>query len=213
MPLPRHLQPRKEPQQARSRDLVEAVVEACARVLVARGFADMNVAEVAEVAGVSVGSLYQYFPHKEALVVAVVERQSAREVVHLAGCFQELSASSAEELLGAMVDAVLSFRAQDPALQDALLDAIPLVGRYYDLRARGAAAAKMLRALMEPHFVQLEGGPNLDELVFVCGNATHALTHEGLLRRPAGMSDAHLATEIKRLLGAYLQALRPQPDR
>lgn len=62
---------RKEPRQARSRATVAAIVQAGARVLGDRGWAGFNTNEVADVAGVSIGSLYQYFPDKEALIVAI----------------------------------------------------------------------------------------------------------------------------------------------
>ena len=68
------LEPRKAPRQLRSTRMVEAIVEAAARILETRGLAGFNTNAVAERAGVSVGSLYQYFPSKEALYVAVLER-------------------------------------------------------------------------------------------------------------------------------------------
>ena len=65
---------RKEPRQERSRDTVEAIVEASARILGRRGWAGLTTNGVAEAAGVSIGSLYQYFPNKLALVEAVRRR-------------------------------------------------------------------------------------------------------------------------------------------
>ena len=66
--------PRKAASQERSRATVDALVEATARILVKEGFDKASTNRIAEVAGVSVGSLYQYFPGKEALVAAVAER-------------------------------------------------------------------------------------------------------------------------------------------
>ena len=66
--------PRKRPTQERSREMVETILEATARVLVKDGFERTTTNRVAEAAGVSVGSLYQYFPSKEALVATLVER-------------------------------------------------------------------------------------------------------------------------------------------
>src|SRR3954470_9305494 len=66
--------PRKRPRQARSRATVESVLEATARVLVKRGFDGLTTNLVAEAAGVSIGSLYQYFPNKAALVAALIEK-------------------------------------------------------------------------------------------------------------------------------------------
>ena len=204
MPLPKHLKPRKVPKQERSRALVDAIVEATARVLVARGYEAFNVAEVAEVAGVGIGSLYQYFPHKEALVVGLLERHADREAAFLEARFAAVQAPNAAALLHASVAAVLAFRALEPALHQALTEVIPVVGRYDDLRDRGARTARLLRSLLEPVYRPVEGAPSLDELVFMVGNATHSLTHEGLLPRPTSLSDERLATEITRLWVGYL---------
>src|SRR6202020_3583519 len=68
--------PRKNASQERSRLTVDALLEATARILVKEGFDKASTNRIAEVAGVSVGSLYQYFPGKEALVVAVIERHN-----------------------------------------------------------------------------------------------------------------------------------------
>src|SRR5205809_3073218 len=68
--------PRKHASQARSRATVDALIEATARILVREGFDKASTNRIAEAAGVSVGSLYQYYPGKEALVVAVIERHN-----------------------------------------------------------------------------------------------------------------------------------------
>src|ERR1700759_2137679 len=68
--------PRKQASQERSRATVDALVEATARILVREGFDKASTNRIAEAAGVSVGSLYQYFPSKEALVAAVIDRHS-----------------------------------------------------------------------------------------------------------------------------------------
>src|SRR5271170_1138813 len=70
------INPRKNASQKRSRATVDALVEATARILVRDGFDKASTNRIAEVAGVSVGSLYQYFPSKEALVAAVIDRHS-----------------------------------------------------------------------------------------------------------------------------------------
>ncbi|NUR10624.1 MAG: helix-turn-helix transcriptional regulator, partial [Bradyrhizobium sp.] len=68
--------PRKSALQARSRATVDALVEATARILVRDGFEKASTNRIADMAGVSVGSLYQYFPSKEALVAAVIDRHN-----------------------------------------------------------------------------------------------------------------------------------------
>lgn len=67
------LKPRKTPRQARSAATVEAIFEATIQVLLVDGYAGLTTTRVATRAGVSVGTMYQYFPHKEALLYAVLE--------------------------------------------------------------------------------------------------------------------------------------------
>jgi len=71
------LEPRKLPAQSRSAATVNAVLEAAARILERHGFEGYTTNAVAERAGVSIGSLYQYFPSKDAVTVALIEREAA----------------------------------------------------------------------------------------------------------------------------------------
>ncbi|MCW1431687.1 TetR/AcrR family transcriptional regulator [Novosphingobium sp. JCM 18896] len=73
--LPALLQPRKSPRQARSAATIEAIHTATIQVLLADGVGKLTTTRVAERAGVSVGTMYQYYPHKQALLFAIVERQ------------------------------------------------------------------------------------------------------------------------------------------
>lgn len=66
--------PRKRPNQSRSRALVDAVAQACLRILDEGGDEALTVARIAEVSGAAVGSIYQYFPNKDAIVAMLYER-------------------------------------------------------------------------------------------------------------------------------------------
>lgn len=84
--LPRRLAPRKRPVQSRSQTTVEAILTAAVELFATRGYARTNTNHVAIRAGVSVGSLYQYFPNKDAILTALVERHlDAVDVVIRAG--------------------------------------------------------------------------------------------------------------------------------
>ncbi|MFC4158803.1 TetR/AcrR family transcriptional regulator [Chitinimonas lacunae] len=81
MPLPddeNRLKPRKSPLQRRSVETVRVVLEAAARILERDGFAGYTTNAVAALAGVSVGSLYQYFPNRDAITAALIERETAQ---------------------------------------------------------------------------------------------------------------------------------------
>lgn len=72
------LRPRKRPTQPRAVETVASILEAAAQILEARGQAAFNTNAVAERAGVSIGSLYQYFPGKDALLIALMQREKER---------------------------------------------------------------------------------------------------------------------------------------
>ncbi|WP_395395974.1 TetR/AcrR family transcriptional regulator (plasmid) [Novosphingobium sp. BL-8A] len=74
-PTPALLKPRKTPQQTRSAVTIEAIHCATIQVLLTGGVGRLTTTRVAERAGVSVGTMYQYYPHKQALLFALVERQ------------------------------------------------------------------------------------------------------------------------------------------
>jgi AcrR family transcriptional regulator len=103
------LKPRKTPRQARSVVTVDAIFEATIQVLLAEGARGLTTSRVAERAGVSVGTMYQYFPHKQSLLYAVLQQhvRSVADAVE-AACLQQRGqpvASMAEELVKAYIDA------------------------------------------------------------------------------------------------------------
>src|SRR4051794_32859595 len=89
--LPERLRPRKSPSQRRAKELVLAVLEAGSRILSDRGYERLSMQRVAQLAGVSPGSLYQYFPDKAALVAALVEAMSERELAFQIARFARLA--------------------------------------------------------------------------------------------------------------------------
>lgn len=78
------LNPRKIPRQARAEATVDAILEAAARILERKGREAYTTNAVAELAGVSIGSLYQYFPSKDAITRALIERQNSALLADLA---------------------------------------------------------------------------------------------------------------------------------
>lgn len=107
MAAPSHssLQPRKRPAQRRAQVTVEAILEATLQVLRREGVARFTTTRVAELAGVSVGTLYQYFPHKRALVAELVRQHMARIEVRLVAALDGGGSLQAQatRLVGAFV--------------------------------------------------------------------------------------------------------------
>jgi len=102
------LEPRKRPMQRRSQATVSAMLEASIQVLVAVGYHRLTTTRVAERAGVSVGTLYQYFPNKQALMVATAGRHLDAVVAAVAQSCAEVKGKRLETVVSALVDAFVA---------------------------------------------------------------------------------------------------------
>src|ERR1700691_3904285 len=98
---------RRQPQQRRARQTVEAILDAVVRILKREGFQAVTTNRVAEVAGVSIGSVYQYFPDKRAIFVALHERHVEEIDRLVATTLLEHAASPLDTLMRAMVEAMI----------------------------------------------------------------------------------------------------------
>lgn len=103
--------PRKSPSQRRSVDTVETILEAAVRILRRDGYAGLTTRRVAEVAGVSVGSLYQYFPNRQAIVADLVRRR----VMAFIAAVEAADLGSAPDLRAAVVAMITAFLAEKRA--------------------------------------------------------------------------------------------------
>lgn len=82
-------EPKKRPKQARSRASFDAILEATARLLKARGYEELTTNHIAEQAGVGIGTLYDFFPNKEAVVAELTRRLMTRVVENMEQAFAE----------------------------------------------------------------------------------------------------------------------------
>src|SRR5258708_7556864 len=92
---------RSLPKQDRSQDLVDAILIAARRLLQSSGVAQLTTNHIATSAGVSIGSLYRYFPNKEAIVVALIEKEISGHLAALRAALEkarELSNADAVQL-------------------------------------------------------------------------------------------------------------------
>ena len=116
---------RKQPKQARSADLVAAILEAAAQVLAKEGAQRFTTARVAEKAGVSVGSLYQYFPNKAAILFRL-QSDEWRQTTELLRAILEDDHRPPLERLRALVHAFIRSECDEAGMRVALNDAAPL---------------------------------------------------------------------------------------
>jgi AcrR family transcriptional regulator len=155
---------RKQPQQARSAELVAAILDAALQVLAKEGAQRFTTARVAEKAGVSVGSLYQYFPNKAAILFRLQSDEWRQTTDLLRGILEDGERPPAERLR-CLVHAFLRSECDEAAIRVALNDAAPLY--------RDAPQAQEARASGE-HAVK----PFMQEALPAASEATRALAGE-----------------------------------
>ncbi|WP_151828388.1 TetR/AcrR family transcriptional regulator [Acinetobacter oleivorans] len=124
--------PRKRPRQARSVATFEAILEAAARILESLGFAGFNTNAVAELAGVSIGSLYQYFPSKDALIVELIRRERAKLSNHIVEAIQQHEATDLKETLKLIIHTAVQHQVSRPQLARTLEFASELIGKDFE---------------------------------------------------------------------------------
>ncbi|HWP67413.1 MAG TPA: TetR/AcrR family transcriptional regulator [Candidatus Limnocylindria bacterium] len=202
------LRPRRRPSQARSRETVAAIVEAAARIFAAEGYAGATTNRIAEAAGVSVGSLYEYFPNKDALLVALIEAHVAEGQALLDEAATEVMARALPlpAAVRRLVDAMIALHARNRALHRVLFDEAPLpprVRRQVDA-AEEAIAARIAGYLRERPEVTVPD-PALAAAVVV--QAVEAVVHRLVVHGDERQLAAQ-ARELVALVVSYLTADR-----
>jgi AcrR family transcriptional regulator len=197
--------PRKAPRQARSRATVDAILDAAARVLVQRGYAATTTNAVAEVAGVSVGSLYQYFPNKDSLIAALHDRHGRQMSALLDAALLRHRGSSLPEALAGVIESAVKAHQLDTDLHRVLEKQVLGLDQFPGEDESVDEIERRLRGLLEAHRDEIV----VDDLrlaTYMLMHAVHALIHAVVLERPAGVSVKAATRETVRMALAYLTA-------
>ena len=198
--------PRKGGSQSRSRATVDALVEATARVLTKDGYERASTNRIASVAGVSIGSLYQYFPSKEALVAAVIERHAQELSRVVRDTYLRIAALPIETGAREFVRAAIAAHRVDPKLHRILDEEVPRAG-LENVDAAVQNANGLFRAYFEAHRHEIDvSDPELAAFILV--TTVEALTHSAVLHRPdilAGEKAVAFVDEVTRLVLRYLR--------
>ncbi|ARM12878.1 MULTISPECIES: TetR family transcriptional regulator [Rhizobium] len=139
---------RKQPKQARSTELVAAILDAAAQVLAREGAHRFTTARVAERAGVSIGSLYQYFPNKAAILFRLQSDEWRQTTDMLSGILAETQRPPLDRLRS-LVHAFLRSECEEAAMRVALHDAAPLYRDAPEAQAARASADRIIELFMQ----------------------------------------------------------------
>jgi AcrR family transcriptional regulator len=203
MPKPRTV-PRKRPSQDRSRATIDAILTATARILKRDGFDRASTNRIAEAAGVSIGSLYQYYPSKEALVAALMERHMDEMTSVIVEELDRVAGAPLPVAVRSVVDLMLRAHAVDPALHKVLVEQVPRIGRLERVHEIEARMMGLVRGYLEAHRRTLRPR-DLELAAFVVVQVVESLTHAATLHHPERLADGNLAEEVTTVVLRYLQ--------
>lgn len=195
--------PRKRPLQARSVETVEAILTAAARILVKDGYDATTTNKIATKAGVSIGSLYQYFPSKESIVAALVERHRTEMHRVIAARLGQHQGHSIRENVRALLEVVVEVKRLDPKLHRVFVEQVPRIGELPAIFDVNQQLAVAITAVLESRPEKLRP-KNLDLASYVLVNTVLAVTHAVLVERPENLEDGSLVEELTDLAVAYL---------
>lgn len=201
-------QPRRSPVQGRAQVTVEAILKAAAQILARHGPEAATTNAIAARAGVSIGSLYQYFADREALIVELVRRHVEEMQAVLARALAGLGDQPLPAAIEQLVAAIIAAHQVSPRLHQALhqslagtrLDAIDHFERQLEALVAGALAARVELALADP---------GLTAMLLV--RALGGLIRTTLRREPERVNDPALASAMTGMILGTLERARRDP--
>jgi AcrR family transcriptional regulator len=204
--MPRRAErPARTPRQTRSRATVEAILEGTARILERDGARALTTARIAREAGVGVGSLYEYFDSKDAVVRALCERHIVEVRAVIDAVFARLGDATIADGVDAFIDGLYAMHAARPAFRRAILGELP--------ERLGSAAITEVDRHVEAHTAawlttrrESLRTDDVPALAFVLVRAGRAVTMESVA---AGQSPEALARTRSLLRDLILRTLLP----
>ncbi|HTB75626.1 MAG TPA: TetR/AcrR family transcriptional regulator [Polyangiaceae bacterium] len=207
---------RKQPRQARSQATVTAVLEAAVQVLEREGVDAATTTRIAEVAGVSIGTLYQYFSHRDAIFDALQDREFERALVLMQSVLSDGNlARSPRDTVRAVVKGLAELYASCPGLHRLLAIEGLRVTKAERVYAFDMRVVGIIRHFLAA--LTLKAAPirrkNVDAAAFVAFQSVRATMLASLLERPPGLGEAELIEEIADLVLRYLVDAPAQSSR
>ena len=198
----------RAPRQGQARHKVELILEAAIRLLDKGGLPLLTTNAVAELAGVSIGTLYQYFPNKEAILAALTEREGEELSHRVLAVLQDASTMPTEERIGRIVRAVMASYGDRPRVHRQVIE--------YSLSRGGGRISALIERIIG--LLTTQGGPGqvavpLGEAeAFVLANAFVGVMRAMILRDDGeGPPQEDIEPVLARLIGGFLERAEGAP--
>lgn len=203
------LKPRKQPVQARSEATVAAIFEATIQVLLAVGYRKLTTTRVAERAGASVGTLYQYFPNRKALIAAVIERYLDDIAVTVERDCRPLVGRSRDEISRGLVEAIIAAKCRrieiSRAMQEPLADIDGVVLVKSAATKAAGFVAEILRSCSDASF------DDVHRVAFLIVTSCRSLLQSAIVDRASAADMAALRLHMHAMVQGYLREMQRGP--
>ena len=198
------LTPRKAPRQARAQATHDAILEAAAQIIGAGGLSAFNTNAVAQRAGVSIGSLYQYYGNKDALMVALIHRQQKRQLMSVAQAVASVEDADLATKIRRIVRAAMQHHHDNALLASAIDHEEARLPMDAELTGYLDQGGEMVRGLLARHATEI-GDIDIDRAVRTLPALVRAATDSWANRNPPMLGVAE--DEAVRAVLGYLRGL------
>lgn len=199
---------RKKPTQSRSKFTVDAILEASTHILLRDGYEKFNTNKIAERAGVSIGSLYQYFPNKKSLIVALWQNNADKLREKLIEAFKTSEGLPLKDAIAQTIQATYEAHLEEPKLQ-ILLENLFKQEIPYEDRFELETQAQMKIHPMAIEFLKryqdhYREGLDLDKAVSLIGRVVQAMMEEKMMTNTDLSKDPSFMEEQVQFIKAFL---------
>jgi AcrR family transcriptional regulator len=201
----RAVTPRKTPSQSRAEATVEAILCAAAHILAAKGWEAVNTNRIAGEAGVSVGSLYQYFPGRDAILAELGRRHAFNVVGATRDALERTKDKPFVSAMREVIRAAIRLHESDSALHRAIEDETPRLG---PLDWREGAYGEIQRILCDMLFQRRDELDVEDDsfTAFLAATIVEGVVHAAMVSKPVELRNGRVEAELIRILRTILRA-------
>ncbi|XRQ06646.1 TetR/AcrR family transcriptional regulator [Actinomadura welshii] len=198
------LSPRRIPRQDRSRQTVERILEAATRVLSERGYDGASTNRIAKAAGISNGSLYQYFPNKDAIVIAVLDRFADHLADRLGAEIEATMRLPWQEAGRTLLDAQIRLFEENADLLRIIVEQIPRLGPFDKLAALQRRLTDLVRVYLLLNRAEFRDDLDVDATLWVLAETVGLLSIKYVLDRPP-IPHERMVDELSALVIRYIR--------
>lgn len=195
--------PRKRPRQSRAQATVDAILEATAHILVDVGWDNLNTNEVARRAGVSVGSLYQYFSNKQSLLAELHYQHALQTSTPVFEVLKHSAGKTLKTVIRQIIKAQIASHLTEPKLHQVISEESAKLPKQPWQDAMQTEAASLVLSFLKEHINEVKAPINA-LTIYMLMQIVESTVHSAVMMAPQSLKDGSLERELGRMLLLYL---------